>query len=678
MICRKFYLLIVTIAFSWFSVHGQESSQAISSNEAQKQYYAIEINNVLCGFSEEEITYFKKGGKEFIKIVSNATILQTVLGGDAHIKVESEKLIDPQTGSFVRIVSIINQGDVQFGAILNVDSLSVNHKNTLTGESKLIPITGDLILDNGSFYTFLINGINNNSLDKEYRVLETMRGEIETRSYKMIGREKISLNGKGYNSIKFSELNKGTGASGELWIEEGTGYVLQRDFSMGRKIYLTDSLVTKKIQAAKMDDITFVKVDKVISDVGNISYLKVKAEIRSTGEWITPESLNYKGQAFTGTVIDNLINGIFEISQEHYEGKAAPAFPYDYSNDENLKKYLEPDDFIESNDPVLISKAKEITSGAKNSWEAARLLSNWVASNISYAIPGGITARKTFDTRNGECGAHSRLLAAFCRGVGIPAKVVIGCMYSNTYGGTFGQHAWNEVYMGHVGWIPVDATAFEIDYIDSGHIRLGERTSFNPVEMEILEYETSTTENEELVVPEEYQKYIGKYSGPQSGKAFEVLYSDGGLAVDIPDQIQIALNHPDENGMWYAKITKQLCFSFEFDSLGQSKNMHLHELTPLPKTSSPDSIDAAVPDEFRPYLGQYYFGAIQDKLTIIYSDGTLAIKGLTVEKAIRLQAPDKDGKWMDEFNHNGIIFMFSDEGKINRLVVCTELVLPRE
>ena len=29
----------------------------------------------------------------------------------------------------------------------------------------------------------------------------------------------------------------------------------------------------------------------------------------------------------------------------------------------------------------------------------------------------------------------------------------------------------NEIYMGKAGWIPVDATTNEIDYIDPGHIR---------------------------------------------------------------------------------------------------------------------------------------------------------------------------------------------------------------
>jgi len=142
---------------------------------------------------------------------------------------------------------------------------------------------------------------------------------------------------------------------------------------------------------------------------------------------------------------------------------------------------------------VLIVKALEITAGAKDSWEAACRLSRWVAQNISYAIPGGMTARKTYDLKAGECGAHAMLLAAFCRALGIPARVVWGCMYVPNYGGAFGQHGWNEIYMGQAGWIPVDATASEIDYVDSGHIRIGVYqspvTALNPRKMEVLDYQ---------------------------------------------------------------------------------------------------------------------------------------------------------------------------------------------
>lgn len=41
------------------------------------------------------------------------------------------------------------------------------------------------------------------------------------------------------------------------------------------------------------------------------------------------------------------------------------------------------------------------------------------------------------------------------------------------------------------GWICVDATVRELDYVDAGHIRLGLLATFNPVLMSVLDYTVS-------------------------------------------------------------------------------------------------------------------------------------------------------------------------------------------
>lgn len=197
------------------------------------------------------------------------------------------------------------------------------------------------------------------------------------------------------------------------------------------------------------------------------------------------------GQRFSGTVENNLIDGVFEINHERYDGSNAPPFPPAVS--ESLERYIKPELAIESNDPAIREKALELTDGATDSWDAACRLSFFVATEIRDDIPGGGSALGTLRTGKAECGGHSRLLAALCRAVGIPVRTVMGCMYTGIKGGTFGQHMWDEVHMGEAGWIPVDATAHEVDYIDAGHIRLGTLTSFNPIEMEVLDYEVAPT-----------------------------------------------------------------------------------------------------------------------------------------------------------------------------------------
>ena len=146
---------------------------------------------------------------------------------------------------------------------------------------------------------------------------------------------------------------------------------------------------------------------------------------------------------------------------------------------------------IRWDDTELVALAQKLTKGSGNLWEASCKISKWVAENIEGSILDG-SAKETFIERRGLCGAQSKLMAALCRAAGIPARVVWGCMYTPEMNGSFGHHAWNEVYMGSDGWIPVDVTIHETEYADSGHIRLGvlktSQTRINYEEINILDY----------------------------------------------------------------------------------------------------------------------------------------------------------------------------------------------
>jgi hypothetical protein len=299
-------------------------------------------------------------------------------------------------------------------------------------------------------------------------------------------------------------------------------------------------------------------------------------------------------------------------------------------------------------------------------------LSDWVAGKIAYAIPGGASARDTYDKMAGECGAHSILLAAFCRAVGIPARMVWGCMYIPTFGGAFGQHGWTEIYMGEAGWIPVDATAQEIDYVDSGHIRIGAFQSplvaLNPIEMKVLDYRIGSDEaaGSAEVAAERYDPIVGDYVGPR-GAVFKVFVQDNCLTVDIPDQIKLALNDPDDDGYWFAKLSNRLYFEFEENEEGAIGTMILHEIVPLTRKADPDSMPADVPEDLEAYLGTYLLAAMQAEFTVLYQDGGLAVHNPLENKTIGLQPPDWRGRWRDEYNKNDIFFETNENGGVSMM-----------
>ena len=248
--------------------------------------------------------------------------------------------------------------------------------------------------------------------------------------------------------------------------------------------------VVSNVKTGSWDDILFIRTNKKIKDLRRISSIRLNANLEAIPA-SSLEDLNVPGQIFKGEITGNVIDGIFEVSHDRYQGDNAPPFGSGNNFNQVLNEYMLAEEMIESDNPELINLSSKIVEGSSDFWEATCRLSAWVAENIDGSIHGG-SAMETFERGNGACGSQSLLLAALCRTAGIPARVVWGCLYTPEYGGSFGHHGWSEVYMGEAGWIPIDVTIHETDYVDSGHIRLGilktKVTVINFKEMTILDY----------------------------------------------------------------------------------------------------------------------------------------------------------------------------------------------
>jgi len=667
--------LIYTLVLSIPVFSGGLQAQA-AQVEPQTLYYGIEINGVLCGYSEISVSPMVKDGKDMTLLKQNVFAMLSALGSKFNTEVKLTYHIDPATGKFTYHDSDIKQGPTQLGSVIYIEGDTARFTSTPGNRETTITLPPDVVLENTLSFPHLMKDFVERKLQKaSYEIYEVREAEVQKSTYTKAGMENLELAGKSYNALVLDKLNHKTGLKVTMWLDVETGYLLKSIAPGNRMSYLADPSVVNRIKMADVDDNLFARVDVAIADVQAISYIKVKATIEPTGLWVTQEGLNVPGQSFTGTINNNLIEGVFEIEHKRYDGSDAPAFPADFSKDESVKKYLKAEEFIESDDPVIITKAQELTQGSKDSWEAACRLSKWVAENIGYAIPGGMTARKTYDLKAGECGAHSILLAAFCRAVGIPARVIWGCMYVPNYGGAFGQHGWSEIYMGKAGWITVDATANEIDYVDSGHIRIGEFqsmvTALNPKKMEVLDYRAGSMKmgQTEEAQSQMYQAYIGEYTNPATKTVLKVFVQGGSLAVDIPGKVVLALNDADKERLWYCKLSKQIYFTFKRKYLGFGKvvEMQLHQIIPLPRKSGPEKVNNGVPEKFRPYLGKYSLAALQAEFTVLYKDGGLAVDDPLAKKIIKLQLPDEKGRWADEFNKNTIFFELDNQGNVETM-----------
>lgn len=647
-----------------------------SAVEAQTErvYFAIEVNGKVCGYSEIEISPMVKDGKEILLLKQKTFSMSSALGSEFTTEIGLTYHIDPESGRFIYHDSEVKQGQMELWSKVYIEDDQARFESSLTGE-KTVDLPPDVVLENTLIRPHVIADLVAGGLDeKTYEVFEVRDGKVRATTYTKVDIENLPVAGERYKALVADVVQSATGLKYRMWIDTESGYLLQTELPNGRRSYRSGESVKNRIEMADLNDVILAKANVLIADFQAISYMKVEASIEPSGLRVTADGLNVPGQRFTGTVEDNLIDGTFEIEHRRYDGSGAPTFPPDFSQDEGLREYVEPQEFIESDDPVLIEKAHELADGSENAWEAATRLSEWVAENIGYAIPGGGTARRTYDIRVGECGAHSFLVAAFCRAVGIPARVVWGCMYISNRGGSFGQHAWNEIYMGDAGWIPIDATARETDYVDSGHIRFGMyqslTTSFNPHKLKVLDYRLGPegAARDDEAIERRYEVYLGKYDGPGGLKA-KVFIQDSNLTVDIPGKVTLAFNEPDKEGRWYCKVTDKLFLAFEKDGSDKINVMNMHELITLQRKSAPEDIDEDVPEELRPYLGKYLLAQLQAEFTVLHRAGGLAVYDPLAKQTIGLRPPDDRDRWVDEFGKNSMSFDTDEAGSVTTMII---------
>ena len=130
-------------------------------------------------------------------------------------------------------------------------------------------------------------------------------------------------------------------------------------------------------------------------------------------------------------------------------------------------EFLEPNVYINCDDPAVRKMAAEAAGDAKQPYEVADRLRTHVSEiiadkslNIGFA-----SASEVCRNRSGDCSEHAVLLAALGRARGIPSQVACGLVYVPEFRGTkhvFGFHMWTRFHI-NGRWVDFDAAQNETD-----------------------------------------------------------------------------------------------------------------------------------------------------------------------------------------------------------------------
>jgi transglutaminase-like putative cysteine protease len=132
-----------------------------------------------------------------------------------------------------------------------------------------------------------------------------------------------------------------------------------------------------------------------------------------------------------------------------------------------LAPFLAPSSALQSDDPLIVSSAKEAVGDEKDAWKASQAIERWVYKHVktkSFGV-GAASALEVCKSQEGDCSEHAVLAAALARAAGIPSRVVSGLEYLM---GFWGGHAWTEVSIAG-RWYAIDATN-GLGFVDPLHI----------------------------------------------------------------------------------------------------------------------------------------------------------------------------------------------------------------
>ncbi len=261
--------------------------------------------------------------------------------------------------------------------------------------------------------------------------------------------------------------------------------ILSLTFSIA---YASNSLILSKNYTFKGNQTRTIQNNQIKVYIGQKDIVRYQkdGDIKITPEPVSTEVDDYgneyayfdvskykKGREITISVTREFEPGFYsgEIA------KRSEATIDDYNS-----RYVEPEEYIESDDSEIIAKAKEITYGLSSDYKRALALFEYVNTKLTYdnsAAYAGKGALSALQTGRGVCEEYATLYAALCRSLGIPCKLITGYKVSNklvkeaeeqfdietgerytvdpVYEYELEGHVWNEIWLDDYGWLPVDA-----------------------------------------------------------------------------------------------------------------------------------------------------------------------------------------------------------------------------
>lgn len=396
-----------------------------------------------------------------------------------------------------------------------------------------------------------------------YAIFSPELGAVTSVERRVLGREEMTIEGRRIEAVKVLEKIAAAPLSSTLWLDARGGLLKSAQTGPFGEVQFVLGDAAAALAATAGTELpeesysaSLIRTPVRIPRPREVKGLKLELLHRNPAlGW---PDLSAHNQKVLSRSDDRLVVVVSSPSAPSLSTGDGPALPMPVT-DAN-RPYLEPNAYLQSREPELVELAREIVGDERDPYRAGLLLERWVAENVEFDM-GVVLAPSTevLRERRGTCTEYAVVLTTLARGVGIPARFVMGYVY---VAGVLGGHAWTEIRVGEE-WIPLDGAvpaegpadaarlAFQWTSLADGIGRLSSGPAaqlYGQLDVRVLEVEYRNGDT--WTVPPDAVAYTveeGVYRNPALG--FEVARPEGFEFFDLdavwPRVTLVGLRHPD-------------------------------------------------------------------------------------------------------------------------------------
>jgi len=445
-------MMALLIQKNYFSLYGDylKPSYAAGQMRPKEEWMGVYWGKDKVGYTVSTIKKKMRGYEIFEQALMDLTVMGTPQRIDTHLTSQVDESFTLRSFEF-RLFS--NVFSFKAGGKVKGNELLVELVSGGTTTKSTIPLKEIPCLSSSLKSLLLAQGLSEGTR-VTYTVFDPSTMSTTPVEVVVEGKETVSLKDKMFKCYRLRSSFKGITL--RSWIDED-GTTIKEESPLGL-ILVKESKVDALTEnwSEKTKDIiaaSAIPVTRAIS-IREPSYLTIRLKGINLKEF----NLSQGRQKLQGDLL--------EVVKEQLSGFTTYAIPYDRGN---MTEHLSSTTFIQSDDPLIITQAKEIVGSERNAVEAVKLIKGWVYNTIekkpTLSIPSALDVLKM---RVGDCNEHATLFVALCRALGIPSTLCVGIVYSQ---GSFYYHAWSEVFVGR--WVSVDPTMNQMP-ADATHIKFVE------------------------------------------------------------------------------------------------------------------------------------------------------------------------------------------------------------